>query len=276
MVDSTETEEGFLHYDCKVCHEFYETSIPVKQPSNRGFYVNMIYSMMTPEWKTYSSTVSDGVTETYESIQGTDLDGEPFTYSSSGYALYKGYTYHNYSKSNGYYSMTSGVDYDYIKKVIDAVPQIYKDKVEEIGEWIIDNYFIREEVTEGYKFSVDYSKVDATYKAFRNESIESALKKTIGADLYGDIYDFIMDHYEDTLGELLDELKTRGYDIELLYNAIMSIDLQEGQVITPFNDMIADFVNVRVSTLIDGLIEKMTGSGSGSSQSSQRISLCFS
>ena len=271
-VDSTLITEGYVHYECKVCKDAYDVIIPKVQPTGRGFYTNLIYSAMTPEWRTYSSATVDGVTNVYESYQGLDNEGIPFSYNSSGYTTYKGYSYNNYRKNEGHSSSSSfDSSLQVIRDYIDYIPQIYKDRLEDFGTWLVENYFIREDITEGYKFSVDYNKVAKTYEDFRDKSLKDAIIATIGQDNFDGIYKFIMDHYEDTVNELIQELNRRGYVVKALYDAIMEVNVLHGadpENLVSFEEAIKDIKDMKITALIEQLLSMIMGGGSSSGGSS--------
>lgn len=270
-VDATLISEGLVHYECKVCKDAYDVIIPKVQPTGRGFYTNLLYSAMTPDWRTYSSTTEDGVNNAYESFQGLDNEGMPFTYSSSGYATYKGYSYNDYRRNETYSSSSFNSSMQVIRDYIDYIPQIYKDKLEEFGTWLVDNYFIREDVTEGYKFSVDYNKVAKTYEDFRDKSLKDAIIATIGQENFDGIYNFVMDHYEDTVDEFIQELNRRGYVVKALYDAIMEVNVLHGadpETIVSFEEAIKDIKDMKITALIEQYLSMIMGGGSSSGGSS--------
>ena len=267
-VDATKTQEGYVHYECKVCQDAYDVIIPKVVETGRGFYTNLIYSCMTPEWRTYSSVTEEGVNRTYDSYEGLDYDGEPFRYTSDGYTVYKGYSYNDYTRYQSY-SSSNLAQLEIVRDIIDYIPQIYKDKVEELGSWLVEHYFTKEDVTEGYKLSVDYTKVAATYEAFRDQTLKNAIIATIGQSNFDEVYNFLINHYEDTVDELIAELGRRGYVIKALYDAITEVRVLHGEKreeIPSFDEFIKDVKSTKVIDLIEQLLPMiMGGPGQGSS-----------
>lgn len=275
-VDATATAEGLVHYECKICKDAYDVVIPKVVNNGRGFYTNLIYTAMSPEWKMYESTTEEGQNRTFEQYEGLDNEGEPFTYRSDGYATYKGYRYDNYNRYESHSSSSFDISYQVVRDYIDYIPAIYKDKVEEIGGWLIDHYFTKEEVTEGYKLAVDYSKVIATYESFRDESMKSAIVKAIGQKAFDDIYNFVLDHYEDTVGELIEELNSRGFVVKALYDAIQAVRVLNGEItekdVVDFDSLILTVKDMKISAIIETVIQMMMSSmGGGGSSTHQDV-----
>ena len=269
-IDATTLTEGNIHYECKVCNETYDVVIPKLVPTDRGFYVNLVYSALTPEWRNFSSETQNGETRTYDSYQGLDYDGKYFSYSSYGSCYYQGYSYNEYNRhEQSPSSSLANTNYKLIRDYIDYIPQIYKDKVEDVCDWLVSKYFVKEEIVEGYKFSVDYSKVVGTYEDFRDKTIQQAIVNTIGQDNFDEIYNFLVAHYEDTVDDLITELNSRGYVVSVLFDAIQQVMLINGQIekAISFDDVVtAEIRSQRVIDLIEGLISGMGGSGSGESK----------
>ena len=224
--DATATSEGYIRYECKVCHDVYDAVLPKVASDGRPFYVNLVYSLLSPDFRTYSSTLEeDGSTQFYESYQGLDYDGQPFEYSSSGFAEYKGYMYYSGNEYDRYqYSYTTvSSQFAYYKQFIDALPSIYKEKFNDLVSWFAEKYFVQTETPEGYEFGLNYAAIKETVDLFVNESIGDAIKGVIGQKTYDDILDFISKHYGDTVKEFLDELESRGFIIQELYDSIVTV-----------------------------------------------------
>ena len=224
--DATATSEGYVRYECKVCHDVYDAVLPKVSSDGRPFYVNLVYSLLSPDFRTYSSTLEeDGSTQFYESYQGLDYDGQPFEYSSSGFAEYKGYMYYSGNEYDRYqYSYTTvSSQFEYYKQFIDALPSIYKEKFNDLVSWFAEKYFVQTETPEGYEFGLNYAAIKETVDLFVNESIGDAIKGVIGQKTYDDILDFISKHYGDTVKEFLDELESRGFIIQELYDSIVTV-----------------------------------------------------
>ena len=264
-LDPTTTSEGYIRYECSVCHEQYDTVLAKIESTERPFYVNLVYSLMTPEFKLYSTSTEGGETSTYESYTGLDYEGERFSYTTSGYSYYKGYTY--YDDYEGYENWSlSGPNFALIRQIIDYIPDIYKQKVDEIAGWAFDKYLLKEEVPEGYKFTINFEALQQSIASLLDDDLETAIKGIIGVENFDKIFGFIAQHYEGTIGELIEDLESRGFLMQDLYEAAVNIAKLLGmdeENIPALNAIITDDIkNLKVYEAINMFADMLMNSGS--------------
>ena len=267
-LDATTSSEGYIRYECKDCHDTYDTVLPKLDSDNRPFYVNLLYSAMTPDFKLYSTAMEDGEVYTMEAYQGLDYEGIPFSYTTDGSGYYKGYRY--YSDYDGYEGSYYSFDYSVIREIINYIPDIYKENFDDIVGWAFDKYLVKEEIAEGYKFTLNYEAIQETIHNVLEEDLETAIISIIGEERYESILGFIEDHYDMTVGEFIDDIENRGYHLDELYDAIINIakvyGLSEDAEIPTLDDLIPEQAkSMKVYEYINQFIASMTSNSGHSS-----------
>lgn len=270
-LDPTSTSTGYVRYECSVCHSLDERIIPmIDNNPNNGFYINLVKSILTPDFKQYSTVTEHGITHTSESYSGLDYEGMPFEYNPNGSVAYKGYRYDNYYWRYDY-NDNSAQMMQMINAIIDFIPQIYKDNFEDIANWLISNYFVKTETEEGLTFSLNYETNLIAYDLLTKENLGTAIPGIIGPDVWESILAFISEHYSDTVGEFIDAIEEKGYLISELYDAAIQIAGMFGMEMTavPSLDEILtpELKEMPLIEALESLIQMaMGGGGSGEGQ----------
>ena len=226
MVNPTTSTEGYIRKECTMCHDYQDTVLPKVDPDAEasGFYETLYKSILTPDFKVVQSVVEDGDYFYEEFYVGEDGDGKFFRYSPtrSSDFVYQGKYYYSYSMSN-YEATNPFAAFGIVQVVLQEIPQIYKDKAEELIGWVVDNYFIKTEIPEGYEIRLNTQAVYDTYVALRDNTLEDAIKLIISEETYNKIFEFIEDNYDKSLSDFLDMLDEKGYSLEALYDSIKRI-----------------------------------------------------
>lgn len=263
MVEPTTTTEGYVRKECKICHDYQDTVLPKVLPDEEsyGFYENFYRSVLTPDFKVVASVTLDDKNLYQEMYVGEDEEGQYFQYDARDNSTftYKGKQYYSYHVSNRD-DYNPFATFDIIKVVLAEIPKIYKEKAEELIGWFIDKYFIKTEISEGYEIRLNSEALYDTYLAFRDNTLEDAIKLTIGEETYAKIFDFVEDNYDKPLSEFIELLDEKGFSLEALYDSvkrIMTFVVGEdfASQMPPFNELIpADLMDMSVSQVVNLLL----------------------
>ena len=275
MVEPTETTEGYIRRECHICHEIQDTVLPKQVPGEeeRGFYENLYKSVLTPDYKIRMTANLDGTIYNEEFYTGEDEEGKYFQYSPNESSFtYKGKQYYSYSVyesySNPYYA------FGIAQVVLNKIPQIYKDKAEEIIDWVVEKYFIKTKLVDenereyGYEIRLNNEALYQTYVDFRNNSLEDAIKLTIGEDTFKEIFNFIEDIYDRPVSEVIGILDEKGFSMEALYDSVREMtEIIAGEEavehMPSYDELVERIGSISVPQLLNVLISQMhVGSGS--------------
>lgn len=280
-VESTTTTQGFIKYVCKDCGDEHFVYLPLKEEVESGFYMNFAKSVMTPEYMIETSSESQGMTYKYTQYEGYDEEGYYFEYNVSSSFNQENATYKGYYYSSDFYRYEDHSEnrnlfiFDIVKDVLTHLPESTTEKVEDLCNWLVETLFVREEVDEGYKFTINYARINEIYNAFKEGTLTEGLIALIGQDAYDAIFTFIEEHYEGTLDKLLTDLAGLGFDIAAIYASVKEVLIAHGmseEMLPDFDAIVTEELRgMRVVDIVNVVVPQIMESMNGSSGSGQEV-----
>ena len=227
--DATHSEEGYLEYECSVCHDKYRSSIEKIPNNQQGFYLTFLKSILSSDIA-FTGNQKLGTQElTMEGYKGLDLEGLPFSYIRVPFGekvqevgQYKGYDF------NGDFTRDEGSEeftriFSNISEIFALLPGSVDDFAEDFGENHLERFFTKTASNEGFSFSLNKEKISAIFTALKTGTVEDLITEVMGDGGYDWLDGWINRAYHKTLQQVFDELGTKGYIARELYNAFVSI-----------------------------------------------------
>ena len=253
-VEPTHTAEGYIKYTCSVCHDSYTSPIPRLSDEDKGFYLTFLESLLNGESSINGVYTLNGESSELESYSGFDERGQVYSYNytsgGSESGLYKGYTLHR-SDSSLYLGKSSDNGSSSVfnslleaKSVIAQYTGQASDIVQAVGDFTVEKFFVKSETPEGYSIALNVEAVVALIKSLCNDSIKQVIDGVFGEGSVDKWLLEVNDLYDLTVGDALDFLTNKGFDLASIYNTIISmmVDEEDREEVPTFDQMFNDEV----------------------------------
>ena len=268
--EPTHTEEGYVEYKCSVCGDSYRSVIDKLPASERGFYFNFLKSLGTSDIKMDGVQTQNNVQNKVQAYLGRDFEGLPFAAAkvpmnyNADYAtgenisgVYKGYGI----SSSLYLSEGQNTFVNVLSNfgvMADLVPGAVSDKIEEVGEWVEENFFVKEQINEGYSLTLNQQAVSDLIDLILDDTLREVLDEVLGDEAYDKLLDYVSKAYNNTIEELIEELEGEGFFVDELFDAVTQIIKLAGvpadsiPSLEEFHEMLDEMKEARIIDLIGG------------------------
>ena len=228
-VDATHTSEGYLEYECSVCHDKYHSVIEKIPATQQGFYLTLAKSFLNSDIAFTGIEKFAGTESTIEGYKGLDLEGLPFTYIRipigdrvQEVGQYKGYNLNgDFTRNKGDKQFTT--IFANIGEIFAKLPGSVDDLAQKFGENHLERFFTKTTAPEGFSFSLNKDKIDSIFTTIKTGTAGDLLEEIMGEGGYDWLVEWITKAYDKTLQQVFDELGQKGYVVRELYDAFVDI-----------------------------------------------------
>ena len=224
-VESTKTEHGFIEYKCSHCNTTKHSELPLLPETDGGFLSSLITSAFNSNLHVYEKIPNPMRTSGYDEMDISlvlEDKANPFTLLKE-YGSYYDVSYSDVKcnieqLSNGIIRYDES-DNSALSIFINVVQNInaYNSSLEKVFK-ILENAlsnFVTKRETEGQAIiSLDFDKINHLLDVVENEEISVIFDTIFGNQAFDKFTNFLLDFVTNTIGQSVNYLKSKGYDVE--------------------------------------------------------------
>lgn len=219
-VEATASLDGHIIYECKHCHDVKTIVLEHYAADGRGFYFNLLRSLVTTDYSIKGNAVLGGEENNIDLAVGRN-NNQLFVYgnvSDEEVYILDGYVNTLDSlRGDEMPEMVASIITN-IGELIDTIPVGVGEYIEDLGTFLENALFTKKTTNEGYELSFSKEKVEHLLDIVENKKIGEVLNELFAKDVVKKVDNLVEKVYSSTVSEFLDYLKN---DLHLDANEIL-------------------------------------------------------